>query len=489
MANQTPTLGDTAGLASYKPARRTALIGIAAVLVVLTNAVVFLLPPLLPIVQAQYGLSTVAQTTWLYTALTLGGGAGFAVLPRVADVYGDRNASVLACVFVTAGALIPAIGDSYPTLVAGCAVMGVGGSAQLLPLGFLRRHLGENGLAIGVAVLVIATGIGIVVGMIGGGFAVANMSIQGFFIILTIAAALSTIGSYLAIPHTPAAASERIGVLGAVCLVGWVGALLMALTQGLVWGAGAFVPLVIGVVGGIAWVRVERRSPNAVFDATVLRSDFVIAASVCIGLFAAVNSAFLLLMSTYVQVPARDLLPADAYGLGLTALRTGILMLPFAATFLIGSILADGPVNRGKGAAVLNLGAAVCVAGFAWMALAHDRQWHYLIGAGVIGLGCALGYSAGFTLVQVKVPEAKAGMASGMAGTCMAVGFAFGTAVVAGILSVTMITIPGTATEVATENLYAPGYWTAAVLAALVPLTVWRARARLRRRAESSRDG
>lgn len=117
------------------------------------------------------------------------------------------------------------------------------------------------------------------------------------------------------------------------------------------------------------------------------------------------------------------------------------------------------------------------------MALAHDRPWHYLVGAGVIGLGCALGYSAGFTLVQMKVPEAKAGMASGMAGTCMAIGFAFGTAIVAGVLSVSVITIPGTTTEVATQNLYAPGYWAAAVLSALIPVTVLRT-ARARRRAE-----
>jgi hypothetical protein len=138
-----------------------------------------------------------------------------------------------------------------------------------------------------------------------------------------------------------------------------------------------------------------------VFDAIVLKSDFVIAASVCIGLFAAVNAAFLLLMSTYVQVSPEYLPVADAYGLGLTALKTGILMLPFAATFLVGSVLADGPVNRGKGARILNLGAVVCIAGLAWMAFLHDRQWHYLVSAGVIGLGCAFGYSAGFTLVQL----------------------------------------------------------------------------------------
>ena len=464
---------------------KPALIGIAGLLIILTNAVVFLLPPLLPIIQAQYELTTVAQTTWLYTALTLGGGAGFVLLPRVADIHGDRNASVIASAFLTAGALIPAIGDSYLTLVIGSAVMGVGGSAQLLPLGFLRRFLGESGLTIAVAVLVIATGVGIVVGMIGGGIAVENLSIQAFFIILTVLAGVTTFASYAAIPHAPPAeASGHIGVVGAVTLIGWVGALLLSMTQGLVWGGGALVPLAIGVVGGIVWVRIERRRAKAVFDATVLKSNFVVAASLCIGLFAAVNAAFLLLLSTYVQVVPESLPTGDAYGLGLTALQTGYLMLPFALTFLVGSVLADGPVNNGKGSNVLNLGAIICIAGFAWMALAHEQQWHYLAGAGVVGLGCALGYSAGFTLVQQAVPEAKAGMASGMAGMCMAIGFAFGTAVVAAALSVSVLKVKGSISEVATENLYASGYWSAAVLAAFVPLVVWRTRVRAQRRAE-----
>jgi hypothetical protein len=219
-----------------------------------------------------------------------------------------------------------------------------------------------------------------------------------------------------------------------------------------------------------------------VFDATVLKSDFVVTASLCIGLVAAVNAAFLLLLSTYVQVVPQALPASDAYGLGLSALETGILMLPFAVTFLVGSVLADGPVSRGKGGGVLIAGALICVAGFAWLALAHDQQWHYLVGAGVIGLGCSIGYAAGFTLVQMAAPEAKAGMASGMAGTCMAIGFAFGTAVVAGVLSAKVVTIPGTTIEVATQDLYAPGYWITAGLAALIPVTVLVSRARAARR-------
>lgn len=467
-------------------ASKPALIGVAALLVMLTNAIVFLLPPLLPIIQEQYGLTTVAQTTWLYTALTLGGGASFILLPRVADVHGDRTAAVIASAFLAVGALVPAIGDSYPALLVGSVVMGLGGAAQLLPLGFLRRNLGDSGLAIAVAVLVIATGFGIVAGMIGGGITIEHLSLRAIFMILTAAGLAATAASFVAIPHAPPAeASGHIGTVGTAWMIGWVAAILLALTQGLLWGAGALIPLAVGVVGGITWFRVERGSPKAVFDATVLKAPFVIAASACVGLFAAVNAAFLLLLSAYVQV-IPSLLPAsEAYGLGYSALQTGLLMLPFALTFLVGSVVADGPVNRGRGGTVLIQGAAICVAGSVWLAFAHDRAWHYLVGAAIMGLGCSIGYAAGFTLVQLAVPEAKAGMAAGVAGTAMAVGFAFGTAVVAGDLSATLIPVSGSTTEVAAQGLYSVGYWIAAGLSAFVALTVAISRRRSARVAEA----
>ncbi|MFC9557924.1 MFS transporter, partial [Rhodococcus sp. NPDC056960] len=106
--------------------KKAVLVGVGTLLVVLTNAVIFILPPLLPTIQVQYGLATVAATTWLYTALTLGGGAGFILLPRLADLHGDRNAAVAASALLAVGALIPAVGDSYPTVLVGCALMGFG---------------------------------------------------------------------------------------------------------------------------------------------------------------------------------------------------------------------------------------------------------------------------------------------------------------------------------------------------------------------------
>ncbi|WP_408895825.1 MFS transporter [Nocardioides sp. R1-1] len=462
---------------------RGTLVGIGALLVVLTNAVIFILPPLLPVIQAQYGLATVAETTWLYTVLTLGGGAGFILLPRLADLHGDRFANVAAAAFLTVGALVPAVGDSYPTLLVGCSLMGFGGAAQVLPLGFLRRGLGEGGIAVAVGVLVIGTGVGIVAGMVGGGLIVQSLSLQSFFVVLTVIGAVTTLASYLLIPNAPPAErGGRMGVVGTVWMIGWVAAILLTLTQGLVWGNAALVPLALGVVGGIAWIRVERRSSTAVFDVALMKAPLVTASCVCIALFAAVNSAFLLLVSTYAQIIPEALRPVDAYGLGLSALETGWLMLPFAVTFVVGGAVVDRPVNNGRVVPVFVAGAVVSAAGLAWLALAHDRPWHYLVGAAVIGLGCSIGYAAGFTLVQLAVPEEKAGMATGVAGTFLAVGFAFGTALVSADLSASLVPVPGTTLEVAAESLYGVGYWLAGALALAVVLTVLVSTARTRRR-------
>ncbi|MBT2263452.1 MFS transporter [Rhodococcus erythropolis] len=461
--------------------RRLALISIAALLVILTNAVLFLFPPLLPVIQTQYQVTTVAAVTWIFTLLTLGGGAGFVVLPRLSDVIGDRNTAGIACAALTAGALTAAIGDSYPALLAGSTVMGFGGAAQLLPLGFLRRALGENGLATSVAVLVIATGIGIVVGMIGGGFIVEAMSLRDFFYILTACFAVTTAASILVIPHSrPADAGGSIPVLGAAWLIAWVGAILLALTQSAEWGSTALLPLGIGLLGALSWLQVQRRTSNPMFDHTLFKAPFVTVACVVIALIAAVNSAFLVLLSTYAQIDPSYLPPEDSYGLGLTSLQTGWLMVPFAVTFLIGGVVAERPVAEGRGTAVLVAGALVSAAGLALLVAAHDQQWSYLVASGVIGLGCAVVYSACFALVQTAVDETKAGMAAAMAGTAMAIGFALGSALVTTVLGSSTVTVPGTDIELAQKGLYGPSYLLTIGLAALIVITVLISRARTR---------
>ncbi|NMO03164.1 MFS transporter [Gordonia sp. TBRC 11910] len=464
-------------------ARRLALIAVGALLALLSNAIVFVLPPLLPVIQAQYQLTTVSAATWIFTVLTLGSGAGFVLLPRVSDVIGDRSAAVIATGALTVGAVIPAIGNSYATLIIGAAILGFGCGSQMLPLGLLRRTLGEGGLSTAVAVLVVSTGVGIVAGMIGGGIIVQDLSIQDFFYILTAIFAVTTLACWVTIPRsTVSNARTPMGTLGTVWMVAWVATILLALTQGVIWGSAALIPAAIGIIAAIGWVVAQRRSATPVFDAELVRAPFVAAACIAIALFAVVNAAFLVLLSNYVQMDPSYLPAGESYGLGRTALQTGFLMVPFAVTFLVAGSIAEKPVVAGRGGTVLIAGALLAGAGLALLAVVHDQQWSYLVGAAVIGLGCAVGYTGCLAIVQLAVPEEKAGMAAAIGGVAMAVGFAVGSALVTLILSTSTVLLTGTDIAVAKEYLYGVAYWVAVGLALLIVVTVVVSQARNRRR-------
>ena len=83
---------------------------------------------------------------------------------------------------------------------------------------------------------------------------------------------------------------------------------------------------------------------------------------------------------------------------------------------------------------------------------------------------------------QMAVPEDKAGMAAGIVGTAMAIGIAFGSALVTGVLSASVVAVPGSDIEVAAESLYGTGYWISVGLATLIVVTVLISRVRNGRR-------
>jgi MFS family permease len=438
--------------------RRASLIGVAALLATVTNAVLFMLPPLLPLMQAKFGLS-LAGETWIFTALTLGGGAGFVLLPRLADILSDRTTALLSGSVLTLGALIAAVGNSYPAIILGSALLGFGSSAQLLPIGFLRRHLPGSKVSTAVSVLIMATGAGVVASMLGGGLTVRWLSIASFFYILAVVFAATTVALVVIVPSAKPESSGKIGVLGAVWMIGWLTAVLLTFTQGTVWGDAALIPLVVGIFGGIAWMRVQRRSSTAVFDLKLLKMPFVTVACLPAGLFGAVDAGFLLLVSYYTQTPKEA-----GYGLGIDALGTGLLMLPFALTMFINGKAAEKIVAKGRPGEVLVIGASISALGLGVLAFDHRHVWAYLVDAALVGLGSRAGYSGAFAVPQFLVPEHKAGMAAGMVGTTMAIGIAFGSALITSVLSAAYL--PGTAVPKA--YLYTVGLVATLVCALLV---------------------
>ncbi|GAB3681012.1 hypothetical protein GCM10027597_26030 [Saccharopolyspora tripterygii] len=381
------------------------------------------------------------------------------LLPRIADVLGDRRITVVSGIVLTSGALVAAVGQSYLAMLVGCALLGFGSSAMLLTLGFLRRHLPGTAVSTAVSVLVMSSGAGIVGGMVGGGLTVKFLSLDAFFYILASVFALTTVALAVVIPSSEPASSSRVGVLGTLWMIGWVTLVLLALTEGVTWGWGAVALLLAGITAGVMWAVVERRSPEAVFDVKLLKRPYVTTACVSAGLFGAIDAGFLLAVTYYTQTP-----PEAGYGLGLDALGTGLVVVPFALMMWVGGKAAEKVIQSGRPGTVLVVGAVVCVVGLGLLAIAHQHLWQYLVGSALIGLGSRAGYSGAFAVPQLVVSEGEAGMAGGMAGTCMAIGYSFGAAVLTGLLTAQ----PDPITGLPAEHLYTVGFAVTAGFALLV---------------------
>ncbi|WP_167753933.1 MFS transporter [Amycolatopsis nivea] len=442
-----------------RAARRTALIGVSWLLCTVTIAVAFMLAPLLPAMESQFRIG-VSAATWVFTVLALGSGAGFVLIPRMQDVVEDRTMLLGSGLLNVAGALVAAIGDSYPALLVGSAMLGFGSAAQMLPLGFLRRNLTGASIATAVSVLIMTTGTGVVAGMVGGGLAVKYLSLQSFFYILAAAFAVTTVALLIVVPPSRPASSARIEVLGTAWMIAWVSLVLLAVSEVSVWGVVSLLVFVAGAVLGVFWARAERNSKAAIFDLSLLKKPFATTACVSSFLFGAVDAGFVLLVTYYTQTPSEV-----GYGLGADALSTSLLMLPFALTMFISGKAAERMVQQGRPAVILAGGAAICMAGLLWLAVAHEHTWQYLVGSAIVGLGSRAGYSGSFAVPQLVVSDEQAGMAAGLPGTVMMIGSAFGAAVITVVLSLSFIPgLPG----VPVASLYTAGY----VVTALFPVAI-----------------
>ncbi|MFD5294064.1 MFS transporter [Streptomyces mutabilis] len=450
-------LSSGTGVAAPSSGKRVPLISVSALLCTVTIAVNFMLGPLLPLMQSQFSID-VSAATWVLTAMLLGSGAGFVLIPRLQDIVDDRTMLLWSGVLLTAGALIPAVADTYPALLVGSAMLGFGSAAQILPVGFLRRRLSGPSVATAVSVLIMATGTGVVVGMVGGGLTVKYLSLSTFFYLLAAAFAATTAALLAVVPHSRPASSSRIGVWGTAWMIAWVTLVLLAMAQISDWGNVCYLLLAVGVTAGVAWVLAQRRSAAPVFDLAMLKRPYTTTACVASFLFGAVDAAFILLVSYYTQTPSEV-----GYGFGTDALGTSLLMLPFALTMFISGKAAEHVVQQGRPGAVLAVGAALCGLGLVWLAFAHDHTWQYLVGSALVGLGSRAGYSGSFAIPQLVVDEEQAGMAAGIPATAMMIGAAFGSAVTTTVLSLAYIPeVPG----VPQSHLYTVGYLIAAAFPA-----------------------
>ncbi|MGH9272179.1 MAG: MFS transporter, partial [Ilumatobacteraceae bacterium] len=209
--------------------------------------------------------SDLGAVQWVINGYALVFGVLIVTGGRLCDLYGRRRLFFWgAGIFATFSA-VSAVAPSLPVLLAGRALMGVGGAIMwpaVLGMTFAALPAAKAGLAGGLVLGV--AGLGNAVGPLLGGVLTETLGWRWVFVVNLPVAAIAVLATWRYIHQTfERDARDRIDVAGVVALTVSLVALLVALDEvtELGWGDARIVGLLAGfAVALVAFVVVERRA-------------------------------------------------------------------------------------------------------------------------------------------------------------------------------------------------------------------------------------
>ena len=325
------------------------------------------------------------------------------------DRYGRRKIFVLGVVWFAAASLLCGLAPNAGVLIAARALQGIGG-ALLTPgsLALIQASFHPDDRARAVGLWSGFGGIGAAIGPFLGGWLVDGPGWRWVFLINV---PMALVCAPIAVRHVPESADGRahgrFDVLGAA-----LGAIALALvTYALIEAADGPLPVVIvtavaGVAAGVAFVYVEKRSPDPMMPPGIFASRQFTAVNLVTLCVYAAFSGFFFLTALQLQVVA-----------GYSALEAGTALLPTTALMLLFSARSGELAQRIGPRIPLTVGPLLCAAAMLLM-LRVGPDASYLTDVVpallVMGAGMVILVAPLTATVLASVDTARAGLASGI---------------------------------------------------------------------------
>ncbi len=388
----------------------------------------------LPAIRADLGADA-AQLEWVVSGYLLAFAATLVTGGRLGDIWGRRRVFLIGVVGFTLTSLQAGLADSATALVGLRVAQGAFAGVmvpQVLAIIQALYSPRERAAVYGIAGAV--TGLAAVAGpLVGGALVTADVLGTGWrsvFMINVPVGLLLVLGTLAFIPETRSARRLRLDVAGVVLVMSGVLALVYPLIEGrqLGWPLWTVGLLVSSPVLLTLFVRHQGRrtvADRAPLLPTTLFADRGFSAGLVTQLAFQVSVAsYFLILTIYLQS-----------GLGFSAWRAGLTIVPFSVGAVLGSGVAV-PLTSKAGKLLVLAGALLQGSGMAWsIAAVADHGDRLATGDLILPLGLA-GVGLGLLVVPLldvalaTVPANDAGAASGALGTFQQVGAALGVAAV-----------------------------------------------------------
>src|SRR3954470_5511973 len=399
------------------------LIAGAQLMVVLDSTIVNIALPSM----GRYFDKSQTDMTWAINAYTLAFGGLLLLGERAADILGRRQMFILGLGLFSLGSLLGGLAVSFPMLLGGRIVQGVGGAIAAPTALSLITTLFAEGRERNRAFAVYAgvSGGGAAIGLLLGGVLTEYFDWRWvLFVNVPIGLALMA-GGFLYIQPSERL-SDKFDVVGSLLSVTG----MVALVYGFInaanhsWSAGTTVAsLSGGVVLLAAFLLYESRSSIAMMPMRIFANRSRAGSYVIMLILGAALFGMFYYLTFFIQGV-----------LGFSSLKSGVAYLPFSLIIIVGSGIVGQILPRVGPRLLLIAGSAFMTAGLFWYSRV-DADTSY--GSGILpamivtATGVALVFVTLTVVAVTKVTDTDTGLASALLNVGQQIGGSIGLAVLA----------------------------------------------------------
>lgn len=347
----------------------------------------------------------------------------------LSDRYGRRRMLVIGLAVFGGASLLAMLAQEPWQLVAGRALMGVGG-ALVMPstLSILITVFDESERRTAIAAWSGVAMVGVVAGPTLGGFLLNNYYWGSVFLINVPIAVVAIVAALALMPESKGPA-RGLDPAGAVLSIIGMTAIVWVIVNGPVHGwaeNGVPVAAAVAVLATAAFVWWESRVPHPMVPLYLFRNRSFSGACFSVVLLSFGAGALLLALTQYLQ-----------FVLGYDVLTAGLALLPYALAAALFNAVGAGLGRRVSNRTLIVVGLAIMAGGFAVLATLDlsDGYGTLITGLLVMGVGGGLAGPAAYTTLMSAVPPEHAGVGSALNDTVQQVGLALSVAVLGSVLA------------------------------------------------------